>query len=86
VVRYNYMKEKEEKMEECCKGKFFLRGQKCHSHNHGNPGTIYGLGFIGALIYFLQGVSGVGPVLLAIGKSIVWPALLVYKLLTVFSM
>ncbi len=42
-------------------------------------GAVYGLGMIGALVYFL-GTAQSGPdYLLAFGKAIVWPALLVYK-------
>jgi len=42
-------------------------------------GAVYGLGLIGALVYFI-GTAKSGPdYVLAFGKAIVWPALLVYK-------
>jgi hypothetical protein len=42
-------------------------------------GAVYGLGMIGALVYFL-GTSQSGPdYVLAFGKAVVWPALLVYE-------
>jgi hypothetical protein len=44
-------------------------------------GSLYGLGFIGALIYFLQHAAGFWPGVLGILKAIVWPIILVYKLL-----
>ncbi|MGA2130238.1 MAG: hypothetical protein ABSG05_01315 [Candidatus Pacearchaeota archaeon] len=44
-------------------------------------GGAYFLGFIGALIYYLQTATGFGNVVLAILKAIVWPAFLVYHLL-----
>ncbi len=47
----------------------------------GASGTIYGLGFIGALIYFLQHSVGFWPSILAILKAVAWPAMLVYNLL-----
>lgn len=47
----------------------------------GAGGAVYGLGFLGALVYFLQHAVGIGAILLGILKSIVWPALLVYKVL-----
>lgn len=44
-------------------------------------GGAYFLGFIGALVYYLQTASGFWNVVLAILKSIVWPAFAVYHLL-----
>ncbi len=49
--------------------------------HHGHMGSGYFLGFLGALIYFLQTSTGFGNSILAILKAIVWPALLVYHLL-----
>lgn len=49
-------------------------------------GGIYGLAFIGAMIYFLQNADTFWQGLLGILKAIVWPALLVYKALEFFSM
>ena len=50
----------------------------------GRPGAcdgIYGLGFIGALIYFLQHATSFWIGVLGILKALVWPAMLVYYLL-----
>jgi hypothetical protein len=44
-------------------------------------GAIYGLGLIGALVYFIGHSTTLGQGLLGILKAIVWPALAVYKLL-----
>jgi hypothetical protein len=44
-------------------------------------GAVYGLGLIGSAIYFIQQASGFWPIILAILKAIVWPAILVYQLL-----
>jgi hypothetical protein len=44
-------------------------------------GAVYGLGFIGALVYYVQQSSGFGEFLVACLKAIVWPAFLVYDLL-----
>lgn len=54
--------------------------------NHSGGGAVYGLGGIGALIYNLQGVSGLQPVVIAVLKSIVWPAFLIYKVYGVLGM
>jgi hypothetical protein len=70
----------EEKMEECCgHEKYFMK--RHHHHNHGGSNAIYGLGVIGALFYFLQSATTFGAVMIGIGKSIFWPAILMFKLL-----
>ncbi|HET6399827.1 MAG TPA: hypothetical protein VFH95_00350 [Candidatus Kapabacteria bacterium] len=43
-------------------------------------GGIYGLAFIGALVYFIQHATTFWDGVLGIGKSIFWPAMLIYKL------
>jgi len=48
--------------------------------------VIYGLGFIGALIYFIQHATSFGAGCLGLLKAIVWPAILVYKLLEFLKM
>ena len=47
----------------------------------GCGGAIYGLGFIGAAIYYIQQSNGFWEIVIAILKAIVWPAFLVYKLI-----
>jgi hypothetical protein len=42
-------------------------------------GAVYGLGMIGALVYFLGSAETGRDYVLAVGKAIVWPALLVYR-------
>jgi hypothetical protein len=44
-------------------------------------GAIYGLGFIGALVYFISHATTFGMGVIGVLKSIVWPAYLVYELL-----
>jgi hypothetical protein len=57
-----------------------------HVHHHGGDGgSIYGLGIIGALFYFLPGSTTITAVLVAIFKSIFWPALVLYKVLTLLN-
>ena len=43
------------------------------------PGAVYGLGFIGAAIYFIQHAAGFWMGALGILKAMVWPAILAYK-------
>ena len=47
---------------------------------------VYGLGLIGALVYYLQHATTFIAVVLGILKSIVWPAMLLYKLLEFLKM
>lgn len=48
---------------------------------HGNApsGAVYGLGFIGAAIYFISQATGVWVGVLGFLKAIVWPAFLIYE-------
>ncbi len=49
--------------------------------NRNSSDVVYGLGVVGALVYYLQGTSSVYLWLIGILKALVWPAMLVYKLL-----
>ncbi len=44
-------------------------------------GGIYGLAFIGALVYYIQHAESFWMGVLGVLKALVWPAILVYKLL-----
>ena len=46
----------------------------------GGGNAVYGLGFIGALVYYIQVAHGFWGVVLGILKALVWPAFLVYHL------
>ncbi|MFA5098926.1 MAG: hypothetical protein WC461_01755 [Candidatus Paceibacterota bacterium] len=52
----------------------------CHSGG-GASGAIYGLGLIGALVYFIQHADTFWMGVLGVLKAIVWPAFLIYKAL-----
>ena len=54
-------------------------------HNYAGGGAVYGFGLIGALVYYLQHATTFSEGLLGILKAIVWPALLIYKLLEVLK-
>lgn len=49
-------------------------------------GAVYGLGIIGALIYYVQHATSFALVLLGIIKAVFWPAFVVYKLLEFLHM
>ena len=69
--------------------KFKEWGKHKGKHNKGGSkdgggGMVYFVGFVGALIYWMQAASGFGAVLTGILKAFVWPAYVVYQLLTSF--
>jgi len=43
-----------------------------------SSGAVYGLGFIGAAIYFISHATGFWMGVIGFLKALVWPALLVY--------
>jgi hypothetical protein len=47
----------------------------------GGGDAVYGLGLIGALVYYIQHADGFWGVILGILKALVWPAFVVYDLL-----
>lgn len=47
----------------------------------GQAGGAYGLGMIGAAVYYLHISQGLWPSITALLKALVWPAFLVYHLL-----
>ena len=46
-----------------------------------SSGAVYGLGLIGAAIYFIGSASGFWAGILGFIKALVWPAILVYEAL-----
>jgi hypothetical protein len=47
---------------------------------------VYGLGFLGALVYYIQHATTFWMGVLGFFKAIVWPALVVYKMLEFLKM
>lgn len=54
---------------------------KIHKNMKHGSSAVYGFGFIGALIYFIGQAQTFGQGVLGILKAIIWPVLLVIKLL-----
>jgi hypothetical protein len=48
-------------------------------HKHGNNNAVYGLGFIGAVIYYITTATSFLGGVIGVLKAIVWPAFLVYE-------
>lgn len=51
-----------------------------YGHHHGGN-AVYGLGFIGAAVYYISTATGFWMGVLGFLKALVWPAFLVFELL-----
>lgn len=45
-------------------------------------GTVYGMGLLGALIYNIQYADGFKEIVWGLFKTLLWPAFLVYEILS----
>jgi len=54
----------------------------CNKNNNAcaPSSAVYGLGFVGALVYYLQHAANFQEGLMGLFKALLWPALLIYKL------
>lgn len=57
--------------------------EECNISCNNTPGggAFYGLGFIGALVYYITTATGFWLGVLGVLKAIVWPAFLIYEVL-----
>lgn len=51
-----------------------------YGSQHGG-GAVYGLGFIGAAVYYFQAASDFWSYAFALPKAVLWPAFVVYDIL-----
>ena len=49
-------------------------------------GGVYGLAFIGAAVYYIQHSTGFWEGVLGVLKALVWPAMLMYRLMGYLGM
>lgn len=49
--------------------------------SYASNGALYGLGFIGAAVYYISTAASFWPGVLGFLKALVWPAFLVYEAL-----
>lgn len=54
--------------------------------NHAGSGAIYGMGMLGALVYFIQHSTSFLDGLVGIFFAIFWPGVVVYKVLELLKM
>lgn len=59
---------------------------KIMSKCDGTSGAIYGLGIIGAAVYYISGVTSFWLGVIGFLKALVWPAFVVYGLLKFLGM
>ncbi len=52
--------------------------EKCKGSKSSSTGCLYGMGAIGAMVYFIGSATSFGAGVLGVLKSIVWPAIMVY--------
>ena len=57
-----------------------MKNYKCGPYGSG-AGCVYGLGFIGAVVYYVSLATSFWMGVLGILKAVVWPGFLVYELL-----
>ncbi len=53
---------------------------------HANSGALYGLGVIGAAVYYVQHASGFMDGVIGLGKAVFWPAVILYRVLEMLQM
>jgi len=70
-------KEARNKKDNCCDVKVC----SCNSTCGACGGGVYGLGFIGAAVYYISQATGFWMGVLGLLKALVWPAFLVYQVL-----
>ena len=58
---------------------------KKNIYHGGASGTVYGLGFLGALVYYIGQATTIWIGLLGLLKAVFWPAVLVYEALRFFG-
>jgi hypothetical protein len=54
--------------------------------NNAGSGALYGLGVIGALVYFLQHATSFMDGVIGVFEAIFWPGVVVYKVLELLKL
>jgi hypothetical protein len=60
--------------------------KSCKCHKNSTSCTFYGLGVIGAAVYYFQQATTFGLVIMGIIKAVFWPAFVLYKILGLLQM
>lgn len=59
--------------------------EKCSCHNAHGGEAVYGLGLVGAAVYYISHAASFWLGVLGFLKALVWPAFLVYDILVFLS-
>jgi hypothetical protein len=57
-----------------------------HMKNNAGSGAIYGIGVLGALVYFIQHASSLLDGLIGIFMALFWPGVVLYKVLELLKL
>lgn len=68
---------------ECCKDDCCKRSGSNHSSA---ADTVYGMGLVGAFVYFFPQITSITSFFMVLIKSIIWPGLLVYQALSLLKL
>jgi hypothetical protein len=63
-----------------------MKKKDCHCGKFHCGGAVYGLGFVGAAIYYISQATGFWMGVLGFLKAIVWPVFLVYHAMAFLGM
>lgn len=63
-----------------------MKNSKSCGPVNASSGALYGLGVIGAAIYFLQNAESIAGAIIGIIYAIFWPAVMVYKALELLEL
>lgn len=57
-----------------------------HGRRHGFSSGVYGLAFLGALVYYLNQATSFSMGLIGVIKALFWPAVLIYRVFGMIGM
>lgn len=49
-------------------------------------GAIYGIGMLGAIVYFVQRANGIGEIIVGLIKGVFWPGVVVHRALELLNL
>ncbi len=77
-----------QKIEECCEVGGCCKATCCKqssSHHSGASDTVYGMGLVGAFVYFFPQITSIPSFFMVLIKSIIWPGILVFQALSLLK-
>ena len=78
---------KVDNIEKAIRSGMMKKNNKCSSIGCGtSTGCGYGLGFIGAIVYYVSTAATFGAGIIGVLKAVVWPAFLVFELMKFLGM